>query len=198
VKDIAGGGDAGVTEVGHIVGTPHFMAPEAVAGADHMGAPADVYAVGAVAYGLLTGQRVFGGKSGTEIIGHHLHTPPVLPSERLGRPVDPFLERLVLACLAKRPEERPGDAAALLRRLDEGWTGPAWTQDEARQWWETRAPAMLQSVRAAERSVSRGRNLAVDVASRVRSDRLPELELEDDDETALRPVPGSPPADGSK
>ena len=109
-----------------------------------------MYAVGALAYSLVTGQHVFAGKSGAEVIGHHLHSKPQSPSERLGRTLDPFLEGLILACLSKRPEDRPADAGALLEQLEQGWTGAAWTQRDAREWWQTRAPAMLATRRAVE------------------------------------------------
>jgi hypothetical protein len=187
VKELGAVDDAEVTSVGHVVGTPHYMAPEGVIAASNVSPRSDVYAVGAVAYALVTGHQVFGGKSGAEIIGHHLHSAPVPPSERLGRPVDPFLERLILACLAKRPEERPADAGAVLQQLEEGWTGPAWTQREAREWWDTRAPAMLAERRAAEASVSRAPRLGVDVASRMRSGSLPELSLDTATRTTVRP-----------
>ena len=152
-----------------------------------------MYAVGAVAYALVTGQHVFAGKSGVEIIGHHLHSAPIAPSERLGRALDPLLERLILACLSKRPEDRPADAGALLEQLEEGWQGADWTQRDARAWWQTRAPAMLEARRAAEATGSRGPNLAVDVASRMRSGSLSELSLEaEGTKTALRPPTGKP------
>jgi serine/threonine protein kinase len=171
VKSLDRGGDSGVTGVDDLVGTPLYMAPEAVIAASGVSPRSDVYAVGAIAYALLTGQEVFTGKSGVEIIGHHLHSTPRPPSERLGRQVDAFLERLIMACLSKQPEERPADAGAMLSALEEGWTGPAWTQREAAAWWQTRAPAMLAARRAAEESVSRGPRLAVDVSSRMRGMR---------------------------
>ena len=167
VKEFASGDTAGVTGTGLVVGTPLYMAPESAAGSGHVGPGSDVYAVGAIAYALVTGHQVFTGNSGVEIIGHHLHSAPVAPSERLGRAIDPFLERLILSCLAKRPEDRPADAGALLEAIEEGWTGAAWTQREAREWWETKAPPMLEARRASEESVSRAPKLAVNVSSRV-------------------------------
>jgi hypothetical protein len=197
VKELDAKDDSGVTAADHVVGTPLYMSPEGVISAANVGPRSDVYAVGAVAYALVTGQHVFTGNSGVEIIGHHLHSAPRPPSERLGRPVTPFLEQIILACLAKRPEDRPADAGALLQALEDGWTGAAWTQREARQWWETRAPAMLAARRAAEESVSRGPKLAVDVSSRMRTghrtEGLHELVLESGEETAVRPdVPKAP------
>jgi serine/threonine-protein kinase len=195
--------DSGVTKAEHVVGTPLYMSPEGVLSATNVSPRSDVYAVGAVAYALVTGQQVFSGNSGVEIIGHHLHTAPVPPSERLGRPIEPFLERLILQCLSKSPDDRPADAGAMLTLLEDGWTGAAWTQREARAWWETRAPALLATRREAEESVSRGPKLDVDLSSRMRTksragdESLPELGLETGDQTALRPgaprpAPGKP------
>jgi serine/threonine protein kinase len=174
VKEVAAA-DAGLTAAHHIVGTPHYLAPEAIDASTPVDARSDVYAVGGVAYALVTGQSVFTGKSGVDIIGHHLHSIPVPPSERLGVAVDPFLERLILGCLSKRPEDRAADAGALLAQIEEGWTGGAWTQAQARAWWETRAPAMLEARRATETAASRGPKLEVDVDSRVASANLEEI-----------------------
>jgi serine/threonine protein kinase len=191
VKELESDDDAAVTAIGHFVGTPLYMAPESVLSAS-VGPRADVYALGGVAYALLTGRTVFAGNSGAEIVGHHIHTQPVPPSERLGRRVDPFLERLVLDCLAKKPEDRPADAGTVLQQLEQGWKGPVWTQREAREWWETKAPAMLAARRAAEESVSRAPKLEVDVSSRMRTgtvsgESLPELSLVEGTRTIARP-----------
>jgi serine/threonine protein kinase len=188
VKDLDERGQPGVTALDHVVGTPMYMAPEGVISAANVSPRSDVYAVGAVAYALVTGEHVFKGDSAPEIVGHHLHTPPVPPSERLGRAVDPFLEGMIMTCLSKLPEERAADAAALLLQIEEQWTGGAWTQRDARAWWETRAPAMLEARRAAEESVSRGPKVEVDLSGRVPggSSSLPELSLDDSPKTAVR------------
>jgi serine/threonine protein kinase len=188
VKELDERGQPGVTALDHVVGTPMYMAPEGVISAANVSPRSDVYAVGAVAYALVTGEHVFKGDSAPEIVGHHLHTAPVPPSERLGRPVDPFLERMIMTCLSKLPEERAADAAELLLQIEEQWTGGAWTQRDARAWWETRAPAMLEARRAAEESVSRGPKVEVDLSGRVPggSSSLPEVSLDDSPKTAVR------------
>jgi serine/threonine protein kinase len=173
VKDVAAD-DSGVTATSHVIGTPQYISPEAVQSAALVDARSDVYAVGGVAYALLTGAPVFAGKSGVEVIGHHLHSDPVRPSERLGRPVDAYLEEVVLACLAKHPAERPADAGVLLRRL-EAWPGEAWTQDRAREWWLSRGAPIVEARRAAATSVSQLPELEIDVRSRVRSGSPPEV-----------------------
>ena len=174
VKDVAAD-DAALTAAHHIVGTPLYMAPESINGSTPVDARSDVYAVGGVAYALITGHPVFSGKSGVDIIGHHLHSIPLPPSQKLGVAVDPFLERLILRCLSKRPEDRPADAGALLAQIEEGWTGATWTQAEARTWWETTGAPMLEARRDTETAASRGPKLDVDFDSRVASAKSQEI-----------------------
>ena len=109
-------------------------------------ARSDLYAVGAVAYFLLTGQHVFDGRTVIEICSHHLHTPPVPPSERLGRPVPAALEAVVLACLAKDPARRPQSAGAAAAALEDCAVGP-WTDDDARAWWAAKGRALAAARR---------------------------------------------------
>jgi serine/threonine-protein kinase len=78
---------------------------------------ADLYSLGCVAYYLLTGHLVFEGDTPLQTILKHLQHPPVPPSQRTDRPIPAGLEAVVLACLAKRPEDRPPSAAALAERL---------------------------------------------------------------------------------
>ena len=193
VKELRSESEAGVTGMGLVVGTPLYMAPESAAGAEHTGPASDVYAVGAIAYALLTGHQVFTGNSGVEIISHHLHSAPVPPSERLGHAVDPFLERLILACLAKRPEARPADAGALLQELEDGWTGPPGRSGRPASGGRRRPRPCWTQRRAAEESVSRGPKLAVNVSSRVDSSSLSELSLADFTQTRVRSDPAKPP-----
>ena len=118
-----------------LVGTPLFMAPESFRGDGHVDARSDLYALGAVAYLLLTGTPVFSARTVVEVCAHHLHTQPDPPSERLGRLVPPDLERLVLQCLAKSPADRPQSARALRRDLDRCASIDAWSEAEAASWW---------------------------------------------------------------
>jgi predicted Ser/Thr protein kinase len=104
------GGDASVTQVNSIAGTPLFMAPECVARPDSVGPHSDVYALGGVAYYLVTGVPPFEGNTVVEVCSHHLHTEPTLPSVRLGAPVPADLESSILRCLAKDAHVRPSDA----------------------------------------------------------------------------------------
>jgi serine/threonine protein kinase len=138
VKDLED--DGGLSHEAALVGTPHYLAPEAIRspGAD---ARADLYAVGAVAYFLLTGQHVFEGRTVIEICGHHLHTTPVPPSDRLGHALPEALEAWVLACLAKDPAQRPQTAVQAVAALGH-CAVPSWTEDEARSWWLSKGRAL--------------------------------------------------------
>jgi serine/threonine-protein kinase len=128
--------EPGVSRDGALVGTPLFLAPEAISGEAEP--RSDVYAVGAVAYYLLCGRHVFEGKSIVEVCSHHLHTPPTPPSERVGRPLPASLEAWVLRCLEKDPERRPRSATDAASRLDTCAHDEAWTVDAARAWWAGR------------------------------------------------------------
>jgi serine/threonine protein kinase len=133
-------GDAALTGANVITGTPLFLSPEAITSPDAVDARSDLYAVGGVAYYLLTGRYVFEGKNIVEVCGHQLHTAPTPPSERLGRALPAGLEALTLACLAKDPARRPAGAAELLAGLNALGDVPAWTEDDARAWWAEHAP----------------------------------------------------------
>jgi len=120
-------------EMGLTPGTPAYMAPEA-SGADAVDARADIYAVGCVAYYLLTGKLVFEGSSAIQMMARHLQETPVPPSRRTEQSVPAELDHLVLACLAKDPADRPESAAAVAAALDAIGVD-AWGQADASAWW---------------------------------------------------------------
>jgi eukaryotic-like serine/threonine-protein kinase len=102
---------------GMLVGTVAYLPPEQALGrtAD---ARADLYSLGAMLYELLTGEPPFAGEDAVAIIGQHLSAEPVPPSRH--RPeVPPPLDEIVLSLLAKAPEDRPENAAAVRRALSE-------------------------------------------------------------------------------
>jgi serine/threonine-protein kinase len=74
------------------------------------------------------------------LIARHIQEAPVPPSQRTELSVAPQLDRVVLACLAKQPEDRPASAMELDRMLAEIEVEP-WSDDEATQWWRTHQPA---------------------------------------------------------
>ena len=129
VKDITST-DVSSSTVATIIGTPLYMAPEAVTAPEAVGPSADLYALGAVAYFLLTGVPPFEGQSVVEVCSQHVHQAPVPPSVKLGRGVPAELERIVLGCLAKKPDARPASARALAAELETVPLAP-WTEADA-------------------------------------------------------------------
>jgi hypothetical protein len=141
VKSVVGspGLDSMATAAGLTPGTPAYMAPEMALG-EPVDGRADLYALGCVAYYLLTGRLVFEAANALQLIAKHIQDSPVAPSKRTELDVSPQLEEIVLGCLAKRPEKRPQTAAELDRMLAEIQIEP-WSQEDATQWWRTHQPA---------------------------------------------------------
>jgi serine/threonine-protein kinase len=133
------GEDSMATAAGLTPGTPAYMAPEMALG-EQVDGRADIYALGCVAYYLLTGSLVFEGAASFQVIAKHIQEPPVPPSHRTELEIDPALDRVVLSCLAKKPADRPQTAAELDRELADIETEP-WSQEEANRWWRQHQPA---------------------------------------------------------
>jgi len=127
------------TAAGVAAGTPAYMAPEMALGQPVDGR-ADLYALGCVAYYLISGQLVFDAQNGMQTLIKRLNEDPLPPSARTEVPVPAELDRLVLACLARAPEDRPRGAAELSRALAAIRVEP-WSEEQARQWWDTNRPA---------------------------------------------------------
>jgi serine/threonine protein kinase len=129
---------ANVTSPSALLGTPLYMSPEAMTHPEAVDARADVYAVGAVGYYLLTGSPVFTGATIMEICMKHSNDAPVPPSVRSGYHISQTLEALLLRCLAKAPADRPADAAELMRELEACEVEGSWSGYDAEAWWMTR------------------------------------------------------------
>ena len=107
----------GITSVGVALGTPAYMAPEQAAADPHVDHRADIYAFGAMAYEMLTGQPPFAGRSAQAMLAAHVTEEPELMSRRrAGAPAS--LTQLVMRCLAKRPADRPQSAQEVIQALD--------------------------------------------------------------------------------
>ena len=116
-----------------VQGTPAFIAPEQALGEPDLDARVDIYALGCVAYWLLTGQFVFNADTTMGYLVQHIHTPPRPPSEIAGSTaIPPALDEVILACLAKDPAQRPQTAAELSRRLTDVAGAERWSIATAR------------------------------------------------------------------
>jgi serine/threonine-protein kinase len=127
-----------LTGMGVTTGTPAFMAPE-VALAQEVDPRADIYAVGCVAYWLLTGQIVFKRDSSLATILAHVRDVPDPPASRTEIAIPDALNQLILECLAKDPSARPQSTGELARRLSAIDVEP-WTTEDARKWWALHGP----------------------------------------------------------
>jgi serine/threonine-protein kinase len=118
-----------------VSGTPLYMAPEQATGEGTLDARADLYALGAVMYSALTGRPPFEGQSPFAVMMAHARDPVTPP--RTVRPEVPVdLERVVLRCLAKRPEDRFPTAKALREALAACSCAAEWGPNRAEGWWE--------------------------------------------------------------
>lgn len=139
VLDVAKVLDFGLVRVvgetgGQVAGTPAYMAPETFSSASNVGERSDVYALGAVAYYLVTGQDLFDGETTTELATQHAFDPPEPPTERVPDAcIDASFEAVILRCLAKDPAKRPASAREVLVALEE--LGSDWSQADAEALW---------------------------------------------------------------
>jgi hypothetical protein len=118
------------TEAG-IACTPAYAAPEIARGEPTYDHRVDIYAVGCVAYWLVTGELVFTGTTAMQMLIDHASTPPPRPQTRTELPIPRDLEDLIMECLEKDPARRPA--------VPQPWTG-----ERADTWWRSHAPTALQ------------------------------------------------------
>ena len=147
---------------GSASGTPAFMAPEVVLGVADTDHRVDLYALGCVAYWLLTGRLIFEANTTVEMMFHHAHTPPPRPSTTSGMPLPASLEDVIMQCLEKDPGRRPVSAETVSDRLDAVSFESAWTAERAERWWAMHRPLPADARRVAEVLLSQeGRELRI-------------------------------------
>lgn len=160
VKQVATG-DATLSGAHNVLGTPLYMAPEAITNRRPVDGRTDLYALGAVAYTLLTGSPVFTGESAMDVCARHLHAVPDSMSQRLGRDVPADLEAIVLGCLAKDPAGRPQTASVLREKLAACANAVEWTAEDARIWWASHS-AQIEARRSGSHISASGATIRVD------------------------------------
>jgi serine/threonine-protein kinase len=129
--------DVQLTHPEIVAGTPAYLAPEIVTGGVVDGR-ADLYALGCVAFWLLTGRLVFQGATAAALIIAHAREAPPRPGSLVEVPE--ALDRIVLDCLAKDPAGRPANAEALSEQLAAVPLARPWTPAAAAGWWSGQAP----------------------------------------------------------
>jgi len=129
--------DVRLTAEGRVIATPAYLPPEMASGAP-ADPRSDIYALGCVAYWLVTGSLVFEAETTIEMILAHANKTPVAPSTLCEQEVSPVFDELVLQCLEKSPDDRPQSVAALVERLRDSQTSAEWTNADAAEWWANR------------------------------------------------------------
>jgi serine/threonine-protein kinase len=134
--------DSHITREGVLTGTPAYIPPERATGqpADER---SDLYSLGCVAFYMLTGEPVFTGDPMTVML-KHVRTAPRVPSATAKQAVPKELDRIVLACLEKEADQRPGSADELWRMLGEASVQDRWTPERAERWWRENAPGHIR------------------------------------------------------
>jgi serine/threonine-protein kinase len=127
---------ANLTSPNVTTGTPAFMPPEIALGNRPIDGRADLYALGCVAYWLLTGRTPFEAPTAVAMLMQHVQEEARPPSEASEIAIPSELDRLVLDCLAKDPDDRPANAGALYRRLAGCPESDPWDRDRAVAWWD--------------------------------------------------------------
>jgi eukaryotic-like serine/threonine-protein kinase len=137
VREVSAGAgpDSIPTQAARFLGTPLYMAPETIRTPGHGDVSTDIYALGAVAYHLATGQPVFVADSVEATWDLHLTAEPVALGRKVPGAIGPELEGLILDCLAKEPAGRPVSMEAFLARLDACPVEKPWTPERQRSWW---------------------------------------------------------------
>ena len=132
-----------VTTAGDVLGTPAFLAPELATTERRFDGRADIYALGCVAFWMLTGRLPFDGTDALALLMHHARTPPERPSAFAEEPIPAALDAAVLACLAKDPSARPPSADVLREQLEAIPLPVGWSERDARVWWESHEPDLI-------------------------------------------------------
>jgi serine/threonine-protein kinase len=135
-----------------LIGTPAVMAPEMVRFNAPVDQRADIYALGCVAYWLLTRERVFEAENRADMLVMHAHQRPVPPSKRAGISIPPRLEEIILMCLDKNPNKRPQTARQLGDMLRDLGIDKEWTRARREAWWQEHGRDRLSAVKREDES----------------------------------------------
>jgi serine/threonine-protein kinase len=135
VKDVHATDARDITQYARLLGTPTYMAPERIRNPAEAAPAVDIYAVGAVAFYLLTAKRVFDAPNELELARQVLEVEAPRASSAGRQPIPPALDDLIARCLAKDPLERPQRIEDLMAVFAGVLEAHPWTQEAAERWW---------------------------------------------------------------
>ena len=142
---------ATLTEIGAVVGTPHYMSPEQASGARDLDGRSDLYSLGVMGYAMLSGRLPFEGDSFRDVIVQHVTKEPV-PLRTLVPDAEAVLEAALTRCLAKDPAARWQDGGTLREALglaiseDDDWLPGELREVSAALFWSAAAGSLFGSL----------------------------------------------------
>lgn len=139
VMDTVNSEDSELTVAGSLTGSPHYMSPEQAMGDVQVDPRSDIYAVGGVAFFMVTGRPTFESSATLKVLLSHLHEKAVPPStvrmSTYSPSISPELDAIILKCLEKSPDERYQSARELFDALNSIPESDKWNERLAQQWW---------------------------------------------------------------
>jgi len=150
------------------VGTPGFMAPEAIKDSSKSDPRSDIYSVGALGYFLITGKYVYEAESIMEIYELQLTTTPMPLTRRTTQVVSPQFEKAILRCLDKDPTVRPQSARELRELLLTSPFLAQWQPDARAAWWAQHRNQILAASETDSTTASPVPTVKIDFESRMR------------------------------
>ena len=139
MESLRNGEDSELTVAGSLTGSPLYMSPEQAMGETQADHRSDIYALGGVAFFMLTGRPPFESTATMKVLLSHLNEPAVAPSTirnpMTGPKISPQLDAIVLKCLAKSPEDRFQSIRELAEALNQTPEASQWTDRQAEHWW---------------------------------------------------------------
>ncbi|MEE9125972.1 MAG: serine/threonine protein kinase, partial [Planctomycetota bacterium] len=166
VRDLQQREGGTLTDPNAVAGTPQYLSPEGIRSPTEVDARSDVYALGCVAYFLLSGREVV--QRGTSLgwVDQVLNQEAKPPSSVAAVLVPDDLEKVIMSCLEKSPADRPASAADLAQALAACDRAGDWTQADARRWWEEHGLKPRPDATDESTLVVETRSVVIEVAGR--------------------------------